>query len=514
MEKSINKIRVTAIVMLSILLAPASPVKAQQKLSDIRVVVNDVRQEKDSIRAVLTIEVTGVSVAPREQVYLYPVIRSGINERPLPPVVISGRTQHKVKVRVERLSGVAESVFASYAVRPRKPLNEKIIYSATVPVENWMTDANVAMVQDLADCRGDFRHLSLEILTDHIALIGKPQRPVLYDLPIEIPVPAREQIKNRSVSGEAYIIYAVGNAEIKPALANNQNELDKIRHSIEDIRKLEGVTINSIAITSYASPEGTWQSNQSLSERRAASLTGWLQRNYDLHGITLTSRGMGEDWDGLTELVRIDAGMTTAEREYVLDVISTVGIFDGRENRIMQYAGGRTYRYMLQSLFPLLRRSAYHIDYSVPEYSIETIKEIYKTSPDMLSLYEFYLLANLFEPGSREFRDVVTTAAKMFPDEKLGRISMAMFSYLDNDIPAALESLRGMEDDPEAWLYFSSFHARNNELDKAEAYARRALEAGKPDAAKYIELIGKYKDDEELYQQKLKEWEEHGIKKM
>lgn len=504
--------RIIAATMLFALVATFTQVKAQQMLSDIKVVMSDVRQERDSIRVVLDIEMTGVSVAPQHQIYLYPVIRSGVNERTLLPMVINGRIQQKVKNRAERLSGVTEPVFASYTVRNRRPLRKSIHYSATVPVEDWMVDANAVMVQDLVNCRGNLRRLSLEALTDHIALIEKPERASAYNLPIEIPVPAYEKIKNRSVADKAYIIYTVGNAEIKPSLAGNQSELDRIRHSIENIRKFEGVKINMISIKSYASPEGTWQSNQNLSERRAAAITGWLSRNYDLHGIELNSRGMGEDWDGLSELIRVDAGMSTFEKEYVLDIIKTTGIFDGREKLIMEYNGGRTYRYMLKNLFPLLRCSAYKIDYTVPEYSIETIKEIYKTSPGMLSSYEFYLLANLFDPDSREFRDIITMAAKVFPDEKNSRISMAMFSYLDNDIPAALEHLRGMEDEAEAWLYFSAFHARNNELDKAEAYARRAFNAGNPEAGKHLTLIEKYKADDALYDGRFREWKEYGIK--
>ena len=62
----------------------------------------------------------------------------------------------------------------------------------------------------------------------------------------------------------------------------------------------------------------------------------------------------------------------------------------------------------------------------------------------MLSLYEFYLLANLYDPGSQPFRNVLERAATMYPNEKVNRISMAMFSFLDNNIHTALEFLRGL----------------------------------------------------------------------
>lgn len=513
MRKNANIGFLTSVLMgLALLILAPDHTEAQLKVSDIRVVVRDVYQEKDSVRAVLEMEAKGVSVSPREQMLLFPVIRSGANEQRLLPVAINGRTQQSVIDRAEKLSGTVEPVYASFSTKGRKPFYEQISYNAAIPIEDWMRNAHVAMVQELGNCRGEFHRLSVEIIADGIRLLEKPERVTVYELPVKLPVPPREEIKNRSESGEAQIIYRVGNAEINPALGNNQSELDKIRRSIEDIRRLEGVKINTIDISSYASPEGTWESNLSLSERRAASLTSWIRRNYDLSGIVLSSRGYGEDWDRLAKLVGEDLIMSETEKREALRIIETAGIFDGRESQLMQYNGGRTYRYMLTNLFPLLRRSAYRIEFTIPEYSIETVKEVFNTHPDMLSLYEFYLLANTYEHGSPEFREVIEQASKMYPNEKVNRISMAMFSYLSNDMTAALEFLRGLEDDPEAWLYFSAFHARNNELDKAEYYARKAAEAANSDAAEHLRLIEKYKADEELYRQKLAEWDKYGIK--
>ena len=177
----------------------------------------------------------------------------------------------------------------------------------------------------------------------------------------------------------------------------------------------------------------------------------------------------------------------------------------------MQYNEGRTYRYMLANLFPMLRRSAYRITFTVPEYSIETIKEVFKSYPSMLSLYEFYLLANQYEPGSTQFKEVIVQAARIFPEEKSSRITMGVFSYLSNDVSAALKFLQGLEDEPEAWIYFSAFHARNNELDKAEYYAKKAVAAGNTDAVGHLRLIERYKADENVYQEKLKDWEMYGM---
>lgn len=174
----------------------------------------------------------------------------------------------------------------------------------------------MAIGQERRNCRCEFHHLSMEMIAEGIRFIEKPERGI-YDLPVTIPVPPREEIKYRSESGEALIIYTVGNAEIKPALGDNRAELDKIRRSLENVKTLQGVKINSMTISSYASPEGGWRYNFDLSERRAASLLGWLRRNHDLPGMALSARGFGEDWTGFEALLREDTGMADAEKESI-----------------------------------------------------------------------------------------------------------------------------------------------------------------------------------------------------
>ena len=120
------KLKVVFLVgIVSCILSPLN-VNAQQKVSDVRVVVRDIRQEKDSVRALLEIEARGISVAPRGQAYFFPVIRTETNEKKMLPLVVRGRTQQAVVNRSEMLSGKVEPVYACFSVKRRRPLNEKI----------------------------------------------------------------------------------------------------------------------------------------------------------------------------------------------------------------------------------------------------------------------------------------------------------------------------------------------------------------------------------------------------
>lgn len=484
---------------------------AQQRVSNIRVVVHDVRVEKENVRAVLDIEISGMSVSAREQIYLFPVIRSGTMERAMLPVIINGKIQQEVIERNERLSGKLEPAYASFSARNRGFFNERITYDSTIPFEDWMKDAQVGIAEERRNCRCEFHRVSMEIIANGIRSMEKPQRGETYLLPVKIPQPPREEIKRRSETGEAQIIYTVNNAEIKPALGNNQMELDKIRGTIENIRSAQGVKINSIEISSYASPEGGWQNNQSLSERRAASLTAWIRRYYNLGSVELTSRGYGEDWLRLVEYIKEDPVMSSFDKEDVIRLIQSMDYVSERKNALMRYKGGTIYQYLLSNVYPKLRRSAYRIKYTVPEYTLESIRKVYKSHPEMLSLYEFYLLANEYDPESQQFKDIITKATRIYPNDKFSRIFMALSSYQSADTKMALEYLKGLENEPEAWLYFSAFHAMEYDLENAEKYALMARKSGNPEAAEYLRLINIYKEKEKNYQQELKEWEKYGI---
>ena len=117
------------------LLAPTGA-GAQRQVSDVRVVVRDVRQERDSIRAVLEIRAEGLSVASRERIYLFPALRAGADERSMPPVVVCGRAQQRVVKRAERLSGVSEPVYAKLPTPLAAMYSEKLKPSVkTLPKE-------------------------------------------------------------------------------------------------------------------------------------------------------------------------------------------------------------------------------------------------------------------------------------------------------------------------------------------------------------------------------------------
>uniref|UniRef100_S0DF02 DUF3575 domain-containing protein n=1 Tax=termite gut metagenome TaxID=433724 RepID=S0DF02_9ZZZZ len=250
--------------------------------------------------------------------------------------------------------------------------------------------------------------------------------------------PEVEAVKARSESGKAYLDFVVGRWEIVPGFRNNSAELRKIHTLIETVKNDPDATITGITIVGYASPEGSWESNLFLSERRAYALKNHIGSVHGLRSGLFTVWGAGEDWAGLDSLV---ADSYMADKWRILEIIRGTDVFAGRETKLMALAGGYPYRLMLAELYPQLRRSDYRIDYTVVPFTVEKGKEVLRTRPGNLSLCEMFLVANTYEPGSDAFNEVFEIAARVFPDSDIANINAAASALQRRDVTSAARYL-------------------------------------------------------------------------
>lgn len=92
---------------------------------------------------------------------------------------------------------------------------------------------------------------------------------------------------------------------------------------------------------------------------------------------------------------------------------------------------------MLDTWYPALRHSDYHITYKVKPFNVEEAKEVLKTKPQQLSLNEMFMVAQTYEPGSKEFNDVMETAVRMFPSDPVANLNAAITRLNEGDTEGA-----------------------------------------------------------------------------
>ena len=301
----------------------------------------------------------------------------------------------------------------------------------------------------------------------------EPKQIVIYE-PTFAPsfiTPEAEAIKARSETGKAYLDFAAGRSDIAPNIKNNAAELQKMNTLIESVRSNPDATITGIVITGYASPEGNYATNVTLSERRAQALRNHIGATYGLPQNLFSVYGAGEDWAGLETLVEQS---DLPQREQILGIIRNTGLFDGRERRLMDIERGAIYRRMKNDMFPQLRRVEYRFDYTVVPFTIEQGKEVMKTRPGSLSLNEMFLIANTYRSGSEQFNEVFETAARVFPDSDVANINAAAIALNRKDAVSAANYLAKVKErTSEYWNNLGMLqYLQGDKTTAAESFAK------------------------------------------
>ena len=251
--------------------------------------------------------------------------------------------------------------------------------------------------------------------------------------------PEVEEVKARSSEvGKVYLEFVVARSEILPNFRNNASELRRIQELIQQIAGDADATITSITITGYASPEGSFNSNMTLSQRRATAFKDYIKSMYDLRENTFMVTGAGEDWATLESLV---AQSNIADKYRILDIIRSSEPYDAREKRLMEISGGRPYRQMMAEMYPMLRRMECQVHYTVVPFTVEKGKEIYRTRPNNLSLNEMYLIAQTYPTGSAEYKEIFETAARLFPQSDVANLNAAASALSRKDTDSAARYL-------------------------------------------------------------------------
>lgn len=451
----------------------------------------------DSVVIEIQVDMRDVHVDPRSSVLLTPVLLSGSLSMELPAIRINGDNQHKAYRRLQALHkkdpGTGMELHANSKKNPGPHL-----YRTRVPYEPWMEGASFLLREDQCECSGPLMSLSMELMSAHLTGAKRPANSVTEaTVPAAAPSrprlsvgylrPEAEAVKRRSDSGKAYLDFAAGKAEIVSTFKNNASELQRIHDLVAQVKNDPDATITGITIQGYASPEGTYASNLLLSERRAQALKNHLQSVYGFAAGLFSVSGKGEDWNTLDSLV---SRSDISEKYRILEIIRGTDIFDGREKKLMQLSGGLPYRQLLAGYFPQLRRTDYRLDYTVLPFTVEKGKEVLKTRPGSLSLNEMFLIAGTYEPGSDAFNQVLSTAARLFPDDDTANLNAAASALEREDIQAAARYLDRVKQHSATWHNNRGvLHALQGQWDEAKEAFAQAAACGDATAAKNLKAL-------------------------
>lgn len=176
-----------------------------------------------------------------------------------------------------------------------------------------------------------------------------------------VPDNEADTLQLESGRGVMYIQYPLNVTRVLPGFAHNRHELMRIDSLLHPLLTDSTVVIRSIRLTGYASPEGRYEHNVNLANRRIIGVMNHLSENYPiLNQSVFRLTAIAEDWDGLAHALQASDKPYKAD---ALRIIREVPLFDGRELKLMELRRGDPYREMLTDFFPRLRRTEFVIEW-------------------------------------------------------------------------------------------------------------------------------------------------------
>ena len=308
------------------------------------------------------------------------------------------------------------------------------------------------------------------------ALLGRLKSdPVFFFTDIVPPVVKKE----RNLHGTAFINFVVNKWEMKPDYMDNRRELRKITDTLDVMTADPNISVKLIKIHGWASPESPYEHNRMLATNRAQSLTDYVRHTYNLPASVFAKpEATPENWVGLREAVKQLSVAILPNRNEILSIIDDSSLEpDPKEWRIKtRYP--QDYQYLLKNVYPHLRRSDYEITFEYKEFTLDEAKEVYKTKPYQLSVYELWQVANTFEPGSSDYNRAIQTAVNLYPESEEAAVNLANIALQQNDVLKAETLLMRAGDSAQADNARAVLYMKQGRLAEAEAALKRAADNG------------------------------------
>ena len=173
----------------------------------------------------------------------------------------------------------------------------------------------------------------------------------------------RRVIREGSLSMSCHLNYPQGSAKVQPDFQGNGEELFKLDRFIRRVLRDTLIYVDSIRLVGYCSIEGSYDLNDRLARNRVMGFKSYLDNEYELsERYPIRIDWVAEDWESLRRMA------DTSQMDYrneVLFLIDNTNVFEGREKKLMDLAGGDPYKYMLEVFFPGLRRVEITVDYDL-----------------------------------------------------------------------------------------------------------------------------------------------------
>ena len=260
----------------------------------------------------------------------------------------------------------------------------------------------------------------------------------------------------------------------------NQSNVRYSQKSSSEIKELKefaklGYKTKNIEISSFASPEGTLDINDKVSDNRSKSTFNYaksLMRKIKIDGYNnndmYLNTSVGEDWNGFNNLVQ---SSKMKDKSKVLNVVRNQKDPQKREEAIRDMS--EIYDAIENDVLPKLRKATITIRSYQPKKSDAEIAELAIADPSKLDIKELLYAAQSNTDNSVK-TTLYNTINTLFPADYRANNDLASMAIEANDISSAkqyLDKANSISPNQEDILEnYGIIAARENDLQKATTF--------------------------------------------
>lgn len=461
-------------ILIALLIATTG-VKAQS-IDGVKVENLQMKRQGEYMAVKMNMDFTTLDMPSNRAVLFTPMIVNGKDSLELSSIGIYGRRRYYYYVRNDKSITAENGKTYRASERP-----ENMEYNVMVPYSQWMNGSYLLLHRSDYGCCNKVVDEQFSQMASFKEMVFSPK--FVYVRPVT------EMVKTRSLSGSAYIDFVINRTNINPNYRNNKVEIAKIQATIDSVKTDADITLTSVSIKGFASPEGSYKNNERLAKERTEALKKHVQNLYDFEPDFIKTSYEPEDWAGLRNYV---IASDLVNKDEIIKLIDSDLEPDSKEYAIRKY--GNDYLHLLANCYPTLRHSDYKVEYSIRNYKdVDEIKKVFAESPQKLSLEEFYILANEYGSDARELNDIFETAVRMYPNDPVANLNAAISEMQNNDFASAEPHLKKAGTSPEATYARGLYAAFIKDYDNALELLTSAKKQGVAEAQDAINQVNEMK---------------------
>ena len=237
---------------------------------------------------------------------------------------------------------------------------------------------------------------------------------------------------------QANIKFLIGQAQLRKSELQNNSVQEFVRLINKIVADQEGMALDNIEVSAYASPDGGYALNEKLANKRQNVTNDYLKKEMKKAKMDapVDTKYTAEDWEGFQELV---AASDIQDKDVILRVLSMYKDPEEREQQIKNISAA--FRELTDGILPQLRRSRLTINYLLIGRDDEQILAQMKSDATQLSIEEILYGATLYDDDLASTEAAYKKAVELYKNDPRAYNNLARLAYAKGNYSEAKQWL-------------------------------------------------------------------------